>query len=119
MIRHQVSDVKKKGGRVVVHQHCHAKVLSSQTALRKMLEQWGFEVEMLDAGCCGMAGSFGYESDKFILSMQIGKQRLFPSIKKEPNESNICAPGFSCRHQIMDGTGRQALHPAQLIAQTI
>lgn len=84
-----------------------------------MLEQWGFEVILLDAGCCGMAGSFGYEHDKYEVSMKIGRERLFPAIQLLGKDSNICAPGFSCRHQIMDGTNREALHPAQLIAKQL
>jgi Fe-S oxidoreductase len=119
LIRHSVPENIKNGGKVVVHQHCHAKVLSSKTALQNMLEQWGFEVTVLDAGCCGMAGSFGYDADKYDVSMKIGRERLFPAIQLLGKGSNICAPGFSCRHQIMDGTSRQALHPAELIAQQI
>ncbi len=119
LARHKAPETLSKKGKVVVHQHCHSKVLSSKSALQNVLENWGYEVLMLDAGCCGMAGSFGYETDKFKLSMEIGGQRLFPAIKLTSKESNICAPGFSCRHQIADGTGRMALHPAQLIAQLL
>ena len=74
---------------------------------------------MLDAGCCGMAGSFGYEDSKYDISMKIGRERLFPALQLFGEKSNICAPGFSCRHQILDGTNKQALHPAQLIAKQI
>ncbi len=119
LVRHQAPEHLKNAGKVVVHQHCHAKVLSSKTALQNMLEQWGFEVILLDAGCCGMAGSFGYEHDKYDVSMKIGRERLFPAIQLLGKESNICAPGFSCRHQIMDGTKQEALHPAQLIAKQL
>lgn len=119
LARHKAPEIISKKGKVVVHQHCHSKVLSSKSALQNVLENWGYEVLMIDAGCCGMAGSFGYETDKFKLSMEIGGQRLFPAIKLTSKESNICAPGFSCRHQIADGTGRMALHPAQLIAQLL
>jgi len=119
LVRHPAPEKVSNAGKVVVHQHCHAKVLSSKIALESMLEQWGFEVVMLDAGCCGMAGSFGYEHDKYKISMDIGGQRLFPAIQFIGKESSICAPGFSCRHQINDGTGRIALHPAQLIAKQL
>lgn len=119
LVRHPVPDSLPNAGKVVVHQHCHAKVLSSKTALQNMLEQWGFEVILLDAGCCGMAGSFGYEHDKYEVSMKIGRERLFPAIQLLGKDSNICAPGFSCRHQIMDGTNREALHPAQFIAKQL
>ena len=119
LIRHPISDHKKRAGKVVVHQHCHAKVLSSKTALQKMLEQWGFEVVMVDAGCCGMAGSFGYEHDKYEVSIDIGRERLFPALQLLGKRSKICAPGFSCRHQIMDGIKKKAFHPAELIAQQL
>ena len=119
LIRHPISDHKKRAGKVVVHQHCHAKVLSSKTALQKMLEQWGFEVVMVDAGCCGMAGSFGYEHDKYEVSIDIGRERLFPALQLLGKRSKICVPGFSCRHQIMDGIKKKAFHPAELIAQQL
>lgn len=119
LIRHPISDHKKRAGKVVVHQHCHAKVLSSKTALQKMLEQWGFEVVMVDAGCCGMAGSFGYEHDKYEVSIDIGRERLFPALQLLGKRNKICAPGFSCRHQIMDGIKKKAFHPAELIAQQL
>lgn len=119
LIRHQAPENIKKSGKVILHNHCHSKVLSSNTTLQKTLELWGYEVVNLDAGCCGMAGSFGYEHDKYKVSMKIGAQRLFPSIQLAGKGSNICAPGFSCRHQIADGTGRNALHPAQMIANQI
>lgn len=105
--------------RIVVHEHCHAKALSKKGLSRKVLEYVGYQVEVLDSGCCGMAGSFGYENSKVDVSMKIGNQRLFPAINKTPAESNICASGFSCRHQIYDGTGRNALHISQLILSKI
>lgn len=104
---------------VLVHNHCHSKVLSRNTTLEKLLINWGYEVTMLDAGCCGMAGSFGYEHDNYELSMQIGAQRLFPSVQKLPKNNTVCAPGFSCRHQVFDGTGRKAVHPAELLAERL
>jgi Fe-S oxidoreductase len=66
-----------------------------------------------------MAGSFGYEKDKFELSMEIGNQRLFPAINADKNRSNVCASGFSCRHQIFDGTGVKAKHISELISDKI
>lgn len=102
-------------GEVVVHEHCHSKALSKRGLSTKVLERAGYTVRVLDSGCCGMAGSFGYEESKVSVSMEIGNQRLFPAIKETPSDSNICASGFSCRHQIYDGTGRTAHHIAQLI----
>lgn len=110
-------DFKPIPEKVYVHGHCHSKALIGNSALAESLELAGYQTEILDAGCCGMAGSFGYEADHYNISMQIGNQRLFPSLRNLADNINICAPGFSCRHQIMDGTGREALHPAQLLAR--
>jgi Fe-S oxidoreductase len=107
--------VSKKRGQVTVHEHCHSKALSKKGLTAKVLEKAGYQVKVLDSGCCGMAGSFGYEKNKVSVSMEIGGQRLFPAINETPIESNICASGFSCRHQIFDGTGREAKHIAELI----
>lgn len=106
------SDTNEKA---VVHEHCHSKALSKKGISKEILEHLGYQVEVLDSGCCGMAGSFGYEKDKAELSMQIGNQRLFPAIKKLSSKSSVCASGFSCRHQIHDGTGRKAQHISELI----
>jgi Fe-S oxidoreductase len=105
--------------KVVLHGHCHTKALTGNQPTILALEAAGFEVEELDTGCCGMAGSFGYEAEHYQLSMDIGWQRLFPQLGNLEENCNICAPGFSCRHQIKDGTGMNALHPAQLIASNL
>jgi Fe-S oxidoreductase len=73
------------------------------------------EVSDLDAGCCGMAGSFGYESEHYEVSRLVGEQRLLPAIRRAGPEDVIVAPGFSCRLQIQHFTGRQAVHPAMLL----
>ena len=104
---------------VIVHEHCHAKALTKKRLSKKVLEHIGYTVTELDSGCCGMAGSFGYEKDKFDLSMEIGSQRLFPAINEDKNRSTICASGFSCRNQIFDGTGTKAKHITQLISDKI
>jgi len=77
----------------------------------------GAEVIDLDAGCCGMAGSFGYEKEHYEISRLIGEQRLFPAIRAADPDTVIVAPGFSCRLQIQHFTGRQAFHPAELLRQ--
>lgn len=107
------------GPKVSIHGHCHAKALIGNTDLREALQLAGYEAEMLDTGCCGMAGSFGYEDDHYEVSMDIGELRLFPALRETPQEELVCAPGFSCRHQINDGTGRKAYHPAQLLARAV
>jgi FAD/FMN-containing dehydrogenase/Fe-S oxidoreductase len=101
--------------RCVLHGHCHQKALlgvgASAPALRLVP---GIEVQVLDAGCCGMAGSFGFEAGHFDLSEKIANLALLPALAKEP-EATIVAPGTSCRHQIHDLAGRKALHPLQVI----
>ena len=104
---------------VVLHGHCHSKALTGNDATIKALEMAGYSVEALKTGCCGMAGSFGYEKDHFEVSMDIGELVLFPALRDKKDESLICAPGFSCRHQIKDGVNLNALHPAQLIEKAV
>jgi Fe-S oxidoreductase len=74
-----------------------------------------YRVKEINDGCCGMAGAFGYEKEHYDLSMKIGEMILFPAVREASEESIIAAPGTSCRHHIMDGTGRKALHPAEIL----
>ena len=74
-----------------------------------------YTVETIPSGCCGMAGSFGYEKEHYDLSMKIGEMVLFPRVRQQTDEDIIAAPGTSCRHQIKDGTGRKALHPVEVL----
>jgi len=113
------SNVSENNTKVYVHGHCHAKALIGNKAVKEALASAGFEPVVMDTGCCGMAGSFGYENEHYEVSMEIGGQRLFPKINELPDNALICAPGFSCRHQIQDGTGRKALHPAQMLARSV
>ncbi|HEX6983424.1 MAG TPA: FAD-linked oxidase C-terminal domain-containing protein [Balneolaceae bacterium] len=113
----KVSQLNHSKQKVYVHGHCHAKALIGDIAVNDVLEKAGYHPEILDTGCCGMAGSFGYEANHYNVSMDIGELRLFPSLRNLPEDTLICAPGFSCRHQINDGTGRKAFHPAELIAK--
>ena len=77
------------------------------------------EVHMIPSGCCGMAGSFGYEREHFDLSMKIGELVLFPTVRKLPGDVIIAASGTSCRHQIKDGTYRKALHPVEILLECL
>lgn len=104
---------------VVLHGHCHTKALTGNGATEIALKAAGYSVETLETGCCGMAGSFGYEKDHYQVSMNIGELVLFPSLRNDNNDGLICAPGFSCRHQINDGVQKKAYHPAELIADAI
>jgi Fe-S oxidoreductase len=101
---------------IKIHVHCHQKALSNQKVTFEMLNiPTGYSPTLITAGCCGMAGSFGYEKEHFEVSMKIGELRLFPSVLKAPESTLIAANGTSCRHQILDGTGRTALHPVSIL----
>jgi FAD/FMN-containing dehydrogenase/Fe-S oxidoreductase len=102
--------------KIKLHGHCHQKALSSLVPTVKILElPEGHKVELIPSGCCGMAGSFGYEEEHFAVSQQIGELILLPTVRNAPADTLIAAPGTSCRHQIMDGTGRTALHPVEIL----
>jgi len=99
-----------------LHGHCHQKSLASTGPTREMLSlPVNYSVDEIKSGCCGMAGSFGYEKEHFELSQKVGELVLFPEIRKTARETMIAAPGTSCRHQIKDGTGRTAFHPVEIL----
>lgn len=109
----QFTDKKKL---IKLHGHCHQKAISSMVPTKKILSMpTNYEVQLIPSGCCGMAGSFGYENEHYDTSMKIGNLVLFPTIKKQKSDVIIAAPGTSCRHQIKDGTGRIALHPVEIL----
>ena len=102
--------------RVLVHGHCHQKALSSvEHTVRALSVPRNYAVEVIPSGCCGMAGSFGYEREHYGVSMQIGELVLFPAVRAAAADALLAAPGTSCRHQIADGTGRHALHPVEIL----
>ena len=101
---------------VKLHGHCHQKALSSIDPTVAILSlPRNYSVEVIPSGCCGMAGSFGYEREHFSLSMEIGELVLFPAVRSASADVVIAAPGTSCRHQIKDGTGRTARHPVEIL----
>ncbi|MEZ4777502.1 MAG: FAD-linked oxidase C-terminal domain-containing protein [Bacteroidia bacterium] len=105
---------------ILLHGHCHQKALSSVEVSRTLLSlPENYTVELIPSGCCGMAGSFGYEKEHYDVSMKIGELVLFPTVRKAENNTIIAAPGTSCRHQIADGTGRKALHPAEILWEAL
>jgi FAD/FMN-containing dehydrogenase/Fe-S oxidoreductase len=107
---------KAEARTIKLHGHCHQKALSSLVPTVKMLElPAGHKVQMIPSGCCGMAGSFGYEEEHYALSQQIGELVLLPAVRTTPAETVIAAPGTSCRHQILDGTGKVAQHPIEIL----
>ena len=105
-----------KEERVRMHGHCFQKALSSLVPLKKILSlPKNYTVLNIPSGCCGMAGSFGYEAEHYDISMKIGELVLFPTIRSEQEATIISASGTSCRHQISDGTGKTALHPVEIL----
>lgn len=101
---------------IKLHGHCQQKALSSVAPSVKMLAlPENYKVDIIPSGCCGMAGSFGYEKEHYELSMKIGDLVLFPTVRNQDASTIIAAPGTSCRHQIKDGTGRKALHPVEIL----
>ena len=108
------------GCRILFHGHCHQKALAGTDSTMALLRSIpGADVQEVDAGCCGMAGSFGFEAEHYELSMRIGELRLFPAIRAAAKDTIIAATGVSCRQQIAHGTGRQARHPLELIRQVV
>jgi FAD/FMN-containing dehydrogenase/Fe-S oxidoreductase len=101
---------------IKLHGHCHQKSIASIKPTVKMLSlPVNYRVEEIKSGCCGMAGSFGYEKEHYELSMKVGELVLFPAVRAASPEILIAAPGTSCRNQILDGTGRKAFHPIEIL----
>ena len=99
-----------------IHGHCHQKALSSMTPVKRALSfPQNYEARLIPSGCCGMAGSFGYEKEHYDLSMQVGELVLFKAARELKEEQLLVAAGTSCRHQIKDGTGRKSYHPVEVL----
>jgi FAD/FMN-containing dehydrogenase/Fe-S oxidoreductase len=108
------------GRTIVFHGHCHQKAEAGTAATVALLQRIpGVTVQELDAGCCGMAGSFGFESEHYDVSLQVGEDRLFPAVRSAPADAVIAATGVSCRQQIFHGTQRTAWHPAELVLEAL
>ncbi len=108
------------GASILLHGHCHQKALiGSSPSLQVLRLVPGAKVEEVDSGCCGMAGSFGYEKEHYDLSMAIGERRLFPTVKAKGSDYEIVAAGISCRQQIAHGTGRRARHLVEVLAEAL
>ncbi len=106
--------------KILLHGHCHQKALIGTAPAKKALSLLGdVEIEELDAGCCGMAGSFGYETEHYDISMAMGERVLFPAVRRAEPDRVVVAAGVSCQHQIAHGTHRDALHPAQVFARAM
>ncbi|MBU1064279.1 FAD-binding oxidoreductase, partial [bacterium] len=109
----QFTDAKQH---IKLHGHCQQKaVASTETTLKMLSFPENYTAEEIPSGCCGMAGAFGFEKEHYDLSMKIGEMVLFPAVREAPADTLISAPGTSCRQQIKDGTGREALHPVEIM----
>ena len=109
----EFEDTRRK---LLLHGHCHQKALVGTVPSKEMLTlPAGYTVEEVDSGCCGMAGSFGYEKEHYDLSRAMAERRLLPAVREQDENTIVVAAGFSCRHQIKDGAGKHALHPAQVL----
>jgi Fe-S oxidoreductase len=105
---------------IKIHGHCHQKALSNTAVTFDVLNlPKNYKVSIIPSGCCGMAGSFGYEKEHYEVSMNIGEQTLFPAVRKASKETIISANGTSCRHQILDGTKRRAKHPVSILREAL
>jgi Fe-S oxidoreductase len=110
------SEVKQ----ILLHGHCQQKAVASTEPSKKMLSlPKNYAVKEIPSGCCGMAGSFGYEKEHYDLSMKIGEMVLFPAVREAEEKVIISAPGTSCRHHIKDGTGKQAKHPVEVLYEAL
>jgi FAD/FMN-containing dehydrogenase/Fe-S oxidoreductase len=108
------------GGEVRVHGHCHEKAFAAMGALERVLGRIpGATVDVIASGCCGLAGSFGYEAEHAELSLAMGELDLLPAVRATPTSATLVANGTSCRRQILDGAGREAVHLAELLAQVL
>lgn len=108
---------EQKDEEILFHGHCHQKAIFGTAATRQALALTGARVAEVDSGCCGMAGSFGYESEHYDVSQAMGERKLFPAMRA--HAGTVAAPGVSCRAQIAHGTGRQARHPIQILRDAV
>ena len=100
---------------VLLHGHCHHKAVATMDDERALLDATGASVDALDSGCCGMAGSFGFEADHYQLSVDVGELVLLPAVRRASADTLIVADGFSCREQIAQTTNRRAVHLAEAL----
>jgi len=114
------SDFTSEEKQILLHGHCQQKAVASTEPSKKMLSlPKNYSVKEIPSGCCGMAGSFGYEKEHYDLSMKIGEMVLFPAVRKAEEKIVISAPGTSCRHHIKDGTGKAAKHPVEVLYEAL
>ena len=110
-------EFRRQQKKALIHGHCHEKALVGSRYLKETIAL-AYPVEEVDSGCCGMAGSFGYEKEHYDISMAVGRRRLFPAVEKNA-DAIVVAPGISCRQQVEHATGRRPLHPAEALVQAL
>ena len=108
-----------RAGRAVVQGHCHQRAVIGMGPDRRLMAAIGLEAEVLDAGCCGMAGSFGFEREHYDVAMQVGERALLPAVRQADPDALVVADGFSCRTQIEQATGRPTLHLAEVLRDAL
>jgi Fe-S oxidoreductase len=111
----------RNGGprRALLHGHCHQKAMVGTAPTVAALTWAGYEVSEVDSGCCGMAGSFGFEKEHYDISVSLGNRRLAPAVKAAAADTEVVAPGISCRQQIQHLAGRRAKHPAEVLREAL
>ena len=103
------------GQKVLLHGHCHHKSIMKMGDEESLLRKMGADLQSIDSGCCGMAGPFGFEKEKYAVSQAVGERVLLPAVRNTPEDALIVSDGFSCREQILQATGRKALHLAEVM----
>ena len=105
--------------KLLLHGHCHHKAIMKMTDEEELLRKMGADLKTLDAGCCGMAGPFGFEKKKYAVSQAIGERVLLPAVRQADPDTLIVSDGFSCREQIVQATGRKAVHVAEVLQRAL
>lgn len=114
---HMFTDEERK---IRFHGHCYQKALSNTKYVKQVLSfPTNYEAEEIESGCCGMAGSFGYEKKTYAISMKIAEMKLLPEVRNTAPDTLLAASGTSCRHQIKDGTDREAKHPVEILYEAL
>ena len=116
-LEHHAPDYKppQLQGKVLLHGHCHHKSIMGISDEESLLRKMGADLQSIDSGCCGMAGPFGFEKEKYEVSQAVGERVLLPAVRNTPEDALIVSDGFSCREQIQQSTGRRAIHLAEAL----
>jgi FAD/FMN-containing dehydrogenase/Fe-S oxidoreductase len=119
LVEHSQFEFPKLNRKAIVHGHCHDKAVMKMKCEAELYKNIGLEFEVLDSGCCGMAGSFGFEAEHFEISKKVGERILLPRVREEKNEKLVIADGFSCREQIEQLANHRALHTAEVLVKVL